>query len=150
MYLTRRNATTSLPTMQHLQTAMNRLFEDALDDAFGGGRQRTMTWAPPVEIYETEEELTFVVELPGFEKEQVNIAYENGQLTFSGERKEDTDSNRNYHRNERWFGRFERSFQLPVSVDFDNISASLQNGLLSVVIPKKEEAKARQIPVQIG
>lgn len=150
MYLTRRNATTSLPTMQHLQTAMNRLFEDAFDDAFGSGRQRTMTWAPPVEIYDTKQELILLLELPGFEKDQVNISYENGQLTFSGERQAEERADRNYHRNERWYGHFERSFQLPVSVDFEKISANLHNGVLKVTIPKKEEAKARQIPVKIG
>ena len=149
MYLTRKNASTSLPTMQHLQTAMNRLFEDTFDDAFGSGRQRTMNWAPPVEIFETEEQLVFQLELPGFEKDQVSISYEHGQLTFSGERKDDAQPDRNYHRNERWYGRFERSFQLPISVDFDKISANLQHGILKVAIPKKEEAKARQIPVKV-
>lgn len=150
MYRSRRDASTSLPTLQNMQTAVNRMFDDAFDDAFGAGRQRTMTWAPPVEIYENEQELVFLLELPGFQKDQINISFENGQLTFSGERKPDDQGGRNYHRNERWYGRFERSFQLPVSVDSEKISANLNQGLLTVHIPKKEEAKARQITVKAG
>ena len=109
-----------------------------------------MTWSPPVEIYEADEKLVFLLELPGFEKDQVSISFESGQLTFSGERKAGDQEGRNYHRNERWYGRFERSFQLPVSADAEKITANLHNGLLKVVIPKKEEAKARQISVEVA
>jgi HSP20 family protein len=133
-----------------MQTAVNRLFDDAFDDAFGASRQRTRAWSPPVEIYEANDELVFLLELPGFKKDQVSISFENGQLTFAGERIEENQEGRNYHRNERWYGRFERSFQLPISADAEKISANLQNGLLRVVIPKKEEAKARQISVEVS
>jgi HSP20 family protein len=149
MYLTRRDQAASLPSLQDIQSRMNRLFDGAFDDAWGREGQRTRTWAPPVEIYEADEELIIVLELPGFKKNQINISFENGQLTFSGERNEDSQEGRNYHRNERWSGRFERSFQLPVSADTERISAGLQNGLLRVTIPKKEEAKARQISVEV-
>jgi len=150
MYRTRRDASTSLPALQNMQTAVNRLFDDAFDDMFGASRQRTMTWAPPAEIYESDEELVFLLELPGFDRKSVNISFENGQLTFSGERKEEEQEGRSYHRNERWYGHFERSFQLPISVDSEKISANLQNGILKVVVPKKEEAKARQITVEVS
>jgi HSP20 family protein len=71
-------------------------------------------------------------------------------LTLSGERKEPEEEGRNYHRNERWYGRFERSFQLPASYDVNKVKAELRNGILTVTLPKREEAKPRQISVTVG
>lgn len=147
MLLTRRDPN-SAPALQNIQGAMNRLFEEALQDVFGN-RYRTSSWAPPAEIFETSSELVLVLEIPGFSRDEVNISFENGQLSFAGERKFTEQEDRNYHRNERWYGRFERTFQLPASVQGDKISAHLKDGLLTVSVPKREEAKARQIEVRI-
>lgn len=150
MFLAKRDPSTSMPTLQNIQSAMNRLFEDAFDDAFSTARTRTSSWAPPVEIFERENELIVMAELPGFSKEDVTIAFENGQLTFSGERVQSEEEGRHYHRNERWYGRFERTFQFPASVDPEKITAKLRDGLLTISVAKKEEAKARQIEVDVG
>lgn len=149
MFPTRRDASTSAPALQSIQSTMNRLFDEALGDFLAPTRSRAMGWAPPVEIYETENELVLVAEVPGIEKKDIHISFENGQLSISGERKAPEES-RNYHRNERFNGSFERTFQFPGSVDGDKIGAKLKDGLLHVSIPKKEEAKARQIQVSVG
>ena len=133
MYLTRRNQGASLPTLQNIHTRINRLFDDAFDDVWGREGQRTRTWAPPVEIYDTENELVLVAELPGFERGDIDISFDNGQLGISGERKYEEEEGRNYHRNERWYGRFERAFQLPVSVDPEKIGAKLKDGWLKTL-----------------
>jgi len=147
MYLTRRNPSFSLPTFQGLQREMNRLFSQASEDFDGSLKDRT--WAPPVEIYETEEELVILAELPGLAKKDIGISFDNGQLTLSGERKTSQEDGRSYHRNERWYGKFERTFQLPVSYDPNKIKAELRNGILTVQLPKKEEAKPRQIAISV-
>lgn len=143
MYLMRRD-----PSFEALQRDMNRLFDNLLE---GGPNSRgTRTWAPPVEIYDTGEQLTVLVELPGFEKDQVNVSFENGQLSLSGERRVEEQEGRNYHRNERWYGKFERTFQLPAAYDFNKIKAQMRDGILTVTLPKKEEAKPRQIAVSVS
>ncbi|MFZ0429557.1 MAG: Hsp20/alpha crystallin family protein [Acidobacteriota bacterium] len=148
MFPTRRDASTSAPALQNIQSTMNRLFDEALGDFFGPTRSRAMGWAPPVEIFETDSELVLLAETPGMDRKDVHISFENGQLTISGERK--AAESRNYHRNERFYGAFERSFQFPGSVDGEKITASLKDGILRIAIPKKEEAKARQIQVTVG
>ena len=147
MFLTLRDQAAPL---QNIQSRMNQLLNGAFDDASGRGAQRTRTWAPPVEIYENEVELILLAELPGFKRGEIEISLEKGQLSLTGERKFEEKEGRNYHRNERWYGRFERAFQLPVSVDSEKIAASLKNGLLTISIPKREEAKPRQIEVKVG
>ncbi|MEJ2078619.1 MAG: Hsp20/alpha crystallin family protein [Acidobacteriota bacterium] len=149
MFPARRDASTSAPALQNIQSTMNRLFDEALGDFFGPTRSRAMGWAPPVEIYETDSELVLVAELPGVERKDLHISFENGQLTIAGERK-GPEQSRNYHRSERFYGSFERTFQFPGSVDGEKIAASLKDGMLEVKIPKKEEAKARQIQVSVG
>jgi HSP20 family protein len=150
MYRVVRNPGISLPAVQNIQSAVNRMFDSALDEFLGSDRTQTTAWTPPVEIYETAGELVFVVELPGLEKEEVSISFENGFLNISGERKQPEAKDRTYHRGERWYGRFERAFQLPVAADGEKIQAKLEKGVLHISIPKREEAKTRQIPVTIG
>lgn len=148
MFPSRRDASTSAPALQNIQSTMNRLFDEALGDFFGPTRLRAMGWAPPVEIYETDNEVVLVAEIPGIEKKDIHISFENGQLSISGERKAPEQS-RSYHRNERFYGSFERTFQFPGSVEGDKIAANLKDGVLRISIPKKEEAKARQIQVSV-
>lgn len=147
MFLTRRDPSLSLPTFHSLQREMNRLF----DEAFGGMPDSgTRTWSPPTEIYETADELVILIELPGFFQKDISIAFDNGQVSISGERIAPSEEGKNYHRNERWYGRFERSFQLTPTFDAERISAQLKDGILVVKLPKKPESKPRQIPVKIG
>jgi HSP20 family protein len=124
------------------------LFEEASGDFDVSLNGRT--WAPPVDIYETGDELTLVAEVPGLEQKEIDISFDNGLLILSGERKAEKDENRTYHRNERWYGRFERSFQMPASYDAEKIKAQLRDGILTVQLPKKEEAKPRQITISAG
>ena len=127
---------------------MNRLFDQASGDSDRSLNGRT--WAPPVEIYETGEELVILAELPGLARKEIDISLDGGQLTLSGERHAPEEDGRNYHRSERFYGRFERSFQLAASYDSGKIQADLRNGILTVRLPKKEEAKPRRISISVG
>ena len=106
------------------------------------------SWLPPVDIAEDKDRIVLTAELPGFKEDQIEIQMEGGVLTLRGERKfEDEKEGRNYHRVERSYGQFVRSFTLPNNVDRENIKANFQNGLLDIVLPKREEAKPRQIRI---
>lgn len=106
------------------------------------------SWLPPVDIAEDKDRIVLTAELPGFKEDQIEIQMEGGVLTLRGERKfEDEKEGRNYHRVERSYGQFMRSFTLPNNVDRDNIKANFRDGLLEVVLPKREEAKPRQIRI---
>ncbi len=105
-------------------------------------------WLPPVDITEEKDRILLTAELPGFKEDQIQIQMEGGVLTLRGERKfEEENEDRNYHRVERSYGQFVRSFTLPNNVDRENINASFHNGLLEVALPKREEAKPRQIRI---
>ncbi|HXK61531.1 MAG TPA: Hsp20/alpha crystallin family protein [Acidobacteriota bacterium] len=140
-----------LRELQEVHNVMNRVFGDNLsrffsdfDHVFTGG-----DWIPPVDVYETDDDLVFTCELPGFEKDDVNIEVDDGRLILSGKRPVDRTEGRQYHCEERWHGSFYRSFVLPTSVDADKITATLKNGILTVTLPKKAEAKPRRIPVKV-
>ncbi len=108
-------------------------------------------WIPPVDIEEDKENLVLTAELPGFKEEQIDIQVEGGVLTIRGERTfDDKQDGKNFHRVERSYGQFVRSFTLPNNVDRDNVKASFKDGLLSIELPKREEAKPRQIKVSGG
>lgn len=146
MNLVRRNQMFPLPAFQPIQQAMNSIFGRDVDRVFDT-YEGLGIWTPPVEIYEASDNVVLVAELPGFEKDEVDISIQDNQLTLSGERK--APEGRDYHRSERWYGRFERSLALPNSVDPDGVKARLQNGILTVTLPKREEARPRQIPVTV-
>jgi len=133
-----------------LQERMNRLLDDSLrhrgdeDWALGG------SWAPAVDIYEQEGNIVLKAELPGLDAKDVDIRVENNVLTLRGERKFDNDVKRDhYHRVERAYGSFTRSFTLPAIVETDKIKAEYKDGILRVVLPKKEEARPKQIPISV-
>lgn len=138
-----------------LRTLQNRLFEpffgrfNFMDDALASG-----TWAPAVDVAEDGDKIHVKVEVPGMEEKDLKINYEDGLLTVSGERQFEQRDDRNYHRIERSYGSFVRSFSLPRSVDASAIAANYRNGILEIEIPKKEDAKPRQIQInsnkQIG
>jgi HSP20 family protein len=128
-------------------------FADRFNRAFGSlpAREREEefgAWMPPVDIEEDKEKITLTAELPGFKDNEVDIQMEGNVLTIRGERKrEEEKEGRNFHRIERAYGQFVRSFTLPNNVDRDNIRARYNNGLLEVEMPKREDAKPRQIKI---
>ncbi|MGB9456629.1 MAG: Hsp20/alpha crystallin family protein [Bryobacteraceae bacterium] len=136
-------------SLTHFDPLANiRLFEDAFTRLFNEP-QTNRPWTPAVDIYETENDLVVKADLPDVDLKDIDVRVENQTLTIAGERKfEKQDSAAGYHRIERSYGNFIRSFAVPNSFDTDKISASFKNGVLSVSLPKKEAAKPRQIKVE--
>lgn len=136
--------------MAALQDRVNRIFADAYsrrdDDLMTRG-----SWTPPVDIYETDKhELVVKVELPDVARDDIALRVENNTLTISGEKKMANEvKEEQYHRVERSYGAFSRSFTLPPTVDASAISAEFKNGVLAVRLPYREEAKPRQIQVKV-
>ena len=135
-----------------LQERMNRMFEDSYrgagssdDWALGGA------WAPAVDIYEQDGNIVMKAELPGVDPKDVDVRLENNTLTLSGQRRLDSEvKQENYHRVERAYGTFTRSFTLPSVVDQGHIKAEYKDGVLKVTLPKREEAKPKQINIAVG
>jgi HSP20 family protein len=126
-----------------------RQFEDAFARFFTEP-QTNRPWSPSVDIYETDNELVVKADLPEVELKNIDVRMENQTLTIAGERKfEKKDSAKGYHRIERSYGNFVRSFAVPSSFDTDKINASFHNGVLTVTLPKKEAAKPRQVKVEV-
>lgn len=134
--------------LQALQNQLSRLFDSGADRGQDDEALMRGSWVPAVDVAEEGDELIVRAELPGMREEDIDIEFENGILTLKGERKfEDEKKDRNYHRIERAYGRFVRSFTLPRSIDPENIAATYDNGILELIIPKREEAKPRQIRI---
>ena len=126
-----------------------RLFEDAFTRMLSEP-QSNRPWAPAVDIYETENELVLKADLPDVDLKDIDVRVENQTLTISGERKFDQEhTEKGYHRIERSYGSFVRSFAVPNTFDTDHIAAEFKNGVLSVMLPKKEAAKPRQVKVEV-
>jgi HSP20 family protein len=131
-----------------LQDQINRLFNDVFDRK---EESSLTTWAPSVDIYETEHELVVKADLPEVDPKDLDIRAENNILTIRGERKfEKKVSEENYLRVERSYGSFARSFTLANTVNSEAIKADYSNGVLTLSIPKREEAKPKQIKVIVG
>jgi HSP20 family protein len=139
-----------MSSLWDLQDEINRLF-------WGFGRRRgdeetseLAMWAPTVDIKEDKEGVTISAELAGLKKDDVKIAVNEGVLTIRGERKfTDEKKKENYHRIERSYGSFLRSFTLPSSVDDSKVKATMKDGLLEIYLPKKEEAKPKEIEIEV-
>src|SRR5712692_10117861 len=133
-----------------LQDRMNRLFRDT----YGDGRDEALTtsnFAPPVDVYEDEHTVTLKIEVPGIEEKDIDVRIENNTLTVHGERKiEKEEKEENYRRVERQYGGFTRTFTLPTTVDSEKVSANYDKGVLKIALPKKAEAKPKQIKVNVG
>jgi HSP20 family protein len=126
-----------------------RVFQDSLSRLLSEPTSRP--WSPPVDIYETENELVLKADVPEIDPKNVAIQMENGTLTLKGERRFDQQGNgRGFHRIERGYGSFVRAFSLPDTVEPDKVKADYKNGVLTVVLPKKEVAKPRTINVEIS
>ena len=131
-----------------LQDRMNRLFEDAGRGWKNDEPASTTTWSPAVDIFETEGEIVVKAELPGMERKDIALNLENNVLTLKGERRfEKETKEENYHRIERAYGGFSRSFSIPATVDEEKIRADYKDGVLIIVLPKKEQAKPKQIRI---
>jgi HSP20 family protein len=129
----------------NLQNEMTRMFGRAYGDE--GGESRT-SWAPPIDIFETQDAYKVVAELPGFSPDEVDVTVNEGTLTIKGERKFYSETNEeNFHRIERKFGAFQRLVSLPQQVQSDNVVASFDKGVLTISIPKAEQAKPRRIQI---
>ena len=136
-------------TLAKLQDEVTRLFDEPGFRSLRYPSSMSL-WTPPVDIVETEQEIVLKAELPGMEEKDIDVRVENNMLTVSGERKYEKDiKEENVLRKERYFGSFSRSFSLPNTVKVEAIKAEYKNGLLSVTLPKREEAKPKQIKVAV-
>jgi len=126
-----------------------RFFEDAVTRLMSEPRG-SRPWSPAVDILETEDAVTLKADLPDVKTEDIDIRVENGTLTLKGTRKFEKDENvKGYHRIERSYGEFVRSFGVPPTVETDKVAAEYKNGVLKITLPKKETAKPRQVKVEI-
>ncbi|HET9766115.1 MAG TPA: Hsp20/alpha crystallin family protein [Thermoanaerobaculia bacterium] len=142
------------PTGDVVRDRFGRLFEDAFNDMlrpYGTDAEAvsTRTWIPRVDIRENADGLTLLMDVPGLGKDDLNITLENNVLTVAGERKFEADekANESYHRLERQYGAFSRSFTLAPTVRTDKVEASFKDGVLSIHLPKQEESKPRRISI---
>ncbi|MGE5245020.1 MAG: Hsp20/alpha crystallin family protein [Betaproteobacteria bacterium] len=135
-----------------LQDRINRIFSDAYTRGGDEGLLTSGNWAPPVDIYQNgDHELVLKAELPDMTREDIEITVDNGTLTIRGEKKlSDEVKEEQYHRIERRYGTFSRSFSLPQTVDPNKVSADYRQGVLTVRLPLREEAKPRQIKVDVA
>ena len=132
-----------------IQEEMNKLFDERVD-RFVDGDIQTRMWEPLVDIYEEDDKFVIKAEIPGVKKEDIDIQIENNILTIKGERKIEKETKKeNFHRAERYYGSFQRSFTLPGIVAQEKIKAKLDNGVLTIEIPKKEEVKPKKIAIDI-
>ena len=129
-----------LASLRAVESAFSRMLTEP---------QTNRPWAPSVDIYETENELVLKADLPDVDPKEIDVRVENQTLTLAGERKFEAEAhNKGYHRIERSYGNFVRSFAVPNSFDTDKVNAAYKNGVLTVTLPKKEAAKPRQIKIE--
>src|SRR5580692_4824835 len=134
-----------------LQDRMNRLFRDSYNAEGQDQSLTTSAFAPAVDVYEDEHNITLKIEVPGIDEKDIDVRIENNTLTVNGERKfEKDEKEENYRRVERQYGSFTRTFTLPTTVDHENIQADYDKGVLKVKLTKKAEAKPKQIKVNVG
>jgi len=138
--------------MSSLQERMNRLLADfRTRSPFGEEEMAQGAWIPAVDIYETKESIVLNVELPGVTKDDISLEVKDSTLTIKGEKKlEKNVKEENFHRMERTYGSFTRAFTLPSTVQQDKVKAKFRDGILEIMLPKEEEAKPKQIKVDVG
>ena len=131
-----------------LRDKMNRLFEDAVASRGEEKDMITSSWSPAVDIYETEGEIVLTAEVPGIDEKDIEIRIEDNTLSLKGERKFEKETREeNYHRIERSYGSFYRSFSLPGTVDQEKIEAKHEGGVLKIHMPKKPESKPKKVKI---
>jgi HSP20 family protein len=134
-----------------LQNRMNSLFQDYTRGTGEGDVVATASFVPPVDVYEDEHKIVLKLEVPGMKLEDFDVQIENNTLTIRGERKfEKEEKEENFHRIERRYGSFFRSFALPNTVNAEKVDANYEAGVLKIALAKREESKPKQIKVQVG
>jgi HSP20 family protein len=133
-----------------LQDRMNRIFRESFGPEGSDEALTTSNFAPPVDVYEDEHNITLKIEVPGIDEKDINVTIENNTLTVRGERRfEKDEKEENFHRVERMYGSFTRSFTLPNTVDPEQVSAHYEEGVLKIRLSKKAEAKPKLIKVNV-
>lgn len=133
-----------------LRDEMNRLFDLPRTGDFARQAQLFSGWTPALDLYQNNDNVVAVVELPGMRKEDIDISLHDGMLTIAGERQSSSSEGENTERTERFTGKFRRSITLPTRVDADKVSASYKDGILTVTLPKAEEAKPKKVEVTVA
>lgn len=139
--------------MMNVQDEMNRLFDRFFGKELWDEDEQLsqMNWFPVVDIKENKDEFAVFAELPGMKKEDVHITFSDGKLVIEGERKkEQEEKEANYHRVERSYGKFCRTFQLPSGIQANKIAADFKDGILKIKLPKSEEVKPKEIEVKVS
>ena len=137
--------------LTNLRDELDRLFEAPFEHFARSSQLLSGGWVPALDVYEDKDNLTVKAELPGMKREEVEVSLHDGALTISGERKSETkDGNAEVYRSERFVGRFQRTVTLPSPVASDKVKASYKDGVLTVTLPKTEEAKPKQIDVNVS
>ena len=138
----------------HPIVRMHGDMEQVFDDFFGkrpaflSADYRRWDWRPPVDISDTDDAVEVRAEMPGLSEKDINVTVKDNVLTLKGEKKHESDvKEENYHRHERAYGRFQRSFALPTNLETDNAKATFKDGVLTLSIPKSEQAKPKEISV---
>ncbi len=132
-----------------VQGQMNRLFDNLLGRPSPVPGMERM-WAPPVDVYETKDELVVAAELPGLNQKDIHLSITGDVLTLKGERQWNPEVEPgSYYRNERWLGRFERTLPLPIPVQAGKVKATYRDGVLTVTLPKADEIKAKEIKIEL-
>lgn len=135
--------------LRAMQEQMNRLLDMAWNRE-GGEELREGIWQPPVDIYEDENSVVIKAEVPGVDQKEIDIRIEDNTLTIRGERKHSQEVKKeNYHRVERYYGSFQRSFSLPHTINQEKVKATCEQGVLTITLPKREEKKPKQISVEV-
>lgn len=134
--------------LRRMQREFDRVFNDFFPAANGDSNSDSITWAPRVDLSETDDSYQIRADLPGLSKDDININFHDGSLTISGERRAETkEEGKNYVRVERSTGHFFRSFNIPTAIQSNKIEASYKDGVLNVVVPKAEEVKPLKVKV---
>ena len=131
----------------NLRDELNSFFELPFWSSFTRAGQLFSSWSPALDLYQSNDNVVAVVELPGMRKEDIEISLHDGMLTISGERKRESSNGEKAERTERYIGKFRRSIALPTRVDANKVSATYRDGILTVTLPKAEEVKPKQIHV---
>jgi|SRR5690348_10964381 len=133
------------------QDRFNRLFNQTFSNVFGEEDGKVGTWSPAVDIYETEQSVVLKAELPGIDPKDVEVLVENNTLYLRGQRKFESEvKEENYHRIERSYGSFTRTFAVPGTLNAENVSAEYKGGVLALTMPKREGAKPKTIKISVS
>jgi HSP20 family protein len=137
--------------LAQLQDRVNRLFQESASHAGSEEAFATTSFVPPVDIYENEHNIVLKLEVPGVDQKDLDIRIDNNTITIRGERKFEKEAKEeNYHRVERSYGSFQRSFGLPNTVNPEQVTADFENGILKITLAKRAEAKPKQVKVNVG